>query len=107
LAAIQAVTPSLGVELTPVDVRNASGIEHSIAGLNVWIELRTDRHDQPVGVPSSRVDRASQSDLARLRPERFAVLGAIAVEPATAEWFFTPERARRCCRNEVQAAQRS
>ncbi len=33
LAAIQAVTPSLGVELTPVDVRDASGIEHSIAGL--------------------------------------------------------------------------
>src|SRR6266511_4488706 len=32
LAAIQAVTPSLGVELTPVDVRDASGIEHSIAG---------------------------------------------------------------------------
>jgi len=32
LAAIQ-VTPSLGVELTPVDVRDASGIEHSIAGL--------------------------------------------------------------------------
>jgi putative tryptophan/tyrosine transport system substrate-binding protein len=26
------VAPSLGVELTPVDVREASGIEHSIAG---------------------------------------------------------------------------
>jgi len=50
----------------------------------------------------SRVD-----DLARLRPERLTVLGAIAVEPATAEWFFAPERARRCCRNEVQAARRS
>ena len=31
LAAIQAVAPSLGAELTPVDVRDASGIEHSIA----------------------------------------------------------------------------
>jgi ABC-type uncharacterized transport system substrate-binding protein len=31
LTAIQAVAPSLGVELTPVDVRDASGIEHSIA----------------------------------------------------------------------------
>jgi ABC-type uncharacterized transport system substrate-binding protein len=31
LAAIQAVAPSLGVELTAVDVRDASGIEHSIA----------------------------------------------------------------------------
>jgi putative ABC transport system substrate-binding protein len=31
-AAIQAVAPSLGVELTPVDVRDASGIEHAIAG---------------------------------------------------------------------------
>jgi putative ABC transport system substrate-binding protein len=30
--AIQAVAPSLGVELTPVDVRDASGIEHAIAG---------------------------------------------------------------------------
>ena len=31
LAAIQAVAPSLGVELTPIDVRDASGIEHSTA----------------------------------------------------------------------------
>jgi putative tryptophan/tyrosine transport system substrate-binding protein len=30
--AIQAVAPSLGVELTPVDARDASGIEYSIAG---------------------------------------------------------------------------
>jgi putative tryptophan/tyrosine transport system substrate-binding protein len=30
--AIQAVAPSLGVELTPIDVRDASGIEHTIAG---------------------------------------------------------------------------
>jgi ABC-type uncharacterized transport system substrate-binding protein len=30
--AIQAVAPSLGVELTPVDVREASGIEHAIDG---------------------------------------------------------------------------
>jgi ABC-type uncharacterized transport system substrate-binding protein len=31
LAAIQAVAPSVGVELTPVGLRDASGIEHSIA----------------------------------------------------------------------------
>jgi putative tryptophan/tyrosine transport system substrate-binding protein len=31
LAAIQAVAPSVGVELTPVGLREASGIEHSIA----------------------------------------------------------------------------
>jgi len=31
LAAIQAVAPSVGVDLTPVDLRDASGIEHSIA----------------------------------------------------------------------------
>ena len=31
LTAIQAVAPSLGVELTPVDVRDASGTEHRIA----------------------------------------------------------------------------
>jgi len=31
-AAIQAVAPSLGVELTPVDARDASGIEQTIAG---------------------------------------------------------------------------
>jgi putative tryptophan/tyrosine transport system substrate-binding protein len=30
--AIQAVAPLLGVELTPIDVRDAGGIEHSIAG---------------------------------------------------------------------------
>jgi putative ABC transport system substrate-binding protein len=30
--AIQAVAPSLGVELTPVDARDHSGIEHTIAG---------------------------------------------------------------------------
>jgi putative ABC transport system substrate-binding protein len=32
-AAIQAVAPSFGVELTPVDARDASGIEQTIAGL--------------------------------------------------------------------------
>jgi putative tryptophan/tyrosine transport system substrate-binding protein len=32
LAAIQAVAPSLGVELTPVDARNTSTIEDTIAG---------------------------------------------------------------------------
>src|SRR6516164_5037889 len=31
-AAIQAVAPSLGVELTPVDARDASGIEQTLAG---------------------------------------------------------------------------
>ena len=31
-AAIQAVAPSIGVELTPVDARDASGIEQTIAG---------------------------------------------------------------------------
>jgi putative ABC transport system substrate-binding protein len=30
--AIQAVAPSLGVELTPIDARDASGIEHTIPG---------------------------------------------------------------------------
>jgi putative ABC transport system substrate-binding protein len=30
--AIQAVAPSLGVELTPIDARDASGMEHGIAG---------------------------------------------------------------------------
>ena len=31
-AAIQAVAPALGVELTPIDARDAGGIEHTIAG---------------------------------------------------------------------------
>jgi putative ABC transport system substrate-binding protein len=30
--AIQAVAPALGVELTPIDARDANGIEHTIAG---------------------------------------------------------------------------
>src|SRR5262245_62646282 len=32
-AAIQAVAPPLGVELTPIDARDAGGIEQTIAGL--------------------------------------------------------------------------
>jgi len=54
LAAIHAVAPSLGVELTSVDVRDASGIEHSIAtftpgsncGLIVTISPLALRHRQ-------------------------------------------------------------
>jgi ABC-type uncharacterized transport system substrate-binding protein len=33
-AAIQAVAPSLGVELTPIDARDASGMENTIAGFS-------------------------------------------------------------------------
>ena len=52
MAAIQAVAPSFGVELTPVDVRDASEIERSIAafargsngGLIVTVEPVGDRH---------------------------------------------------------------
>ena len=59
-AAIQAVAPSLGVELTPVDLRDASGIEHGIAtfargsncGLIVTIEPGMRCRLLPTDVPS-------------------------------------------------------
>ena len=44
LAAIQAVAPSLGVELSPIDVRDAGEIERAIIAFARVREWRSDRH---------------------------------------------------------------
>jgi putative ABC transport system substrate-binding protein len=80
LAAIQAVAPSLGVELTPVDVREASGIEHSIAGftqgsdcgLIVTISPLAVRHRELI------IALAARHRLPAVYPERpFVVAGGL------------------------------
>ena len=55
--AIQAVAPSLGVELSPIDVRDAGEIERDIAAFARSLEWRPDRDGEPVGAGSSRTDR--------------------------------------------------
>ena len=42
-AAIQTVAPSLGVEVSPVDVRDAGEIERAITAFARWLEWRPDR----------------------------------------------------------------
>ena len=42
-ARIQAVAPSLGVEVSPVDVRDAGEIERALRGLRARAEWRSDR----------------------------------------------------------------
>jgi putative tryptophan/tyrosine transport system substrate-binding protein len=55
-AAVQAVAPSLGVELSPVDARDAPEIERAVTAfpLRQW---RPDRDAEPSGKPSSQSDR--------------------------------------------------
>ena len=47
--AIQAVAPSLGVELSPIDVRDAGEIERAIAAFARALEWRPDRDGERVG----------------------------------------------------------
>ena len=47
--AIQAVAPSLGVELSPIDVRDAGEIERAIAAFARSAEWRPDRDGERVG----------------------------------------------------------
>jgi putative ABC transport system substrate-binding protein len=53
-AAIQSVAPSLGVELMPIDTRNAGDIERSVATFARETELRADRRDRHLGDHPSR-----------------------------------------------------
>ena len=48
-AAIQAVAPSLGVEVSPVNVRDAGEIERAIAAFARVAEWRPDRDGERVG----------------------------------------------------------
>ena len=49
LAAIQAVAPSFGVEVSPVDVRDAGEIERAVAAFARASEWRPDRDGERVG----------------------------------------------------------
>ena len=55
-AAIQAVAPSLGVEVSPVDVRDAGEIERAVAAFARDAEWRPDRDGERAGDSSSRTD---------------------------------------------------
>ena len=48
-AAVQAVAPSLGVELSPVDVRDAAEIERAVTAFARSVEWRPDRDGERVG----------------------------------------------------------
>jgi putative ABC transport system substrate-binding protein len=56
-AVIQYVAPSVGVEVRPVNVRDASEIERAIHGLRARVEWRPDRDGERVVGGSSRTDR--------------------------------------------------
>ena len=56
-AAIQAVAPSLRVEVSPVNVRDAGEIERAVAAFARCAEWRSDRDGERVGGRSSRTDR--------------------------------------------------
>ena len=57
--AIQAVAPSLGVEVSPVNVRDAGEIERAVAAFARSREWRSDRDGERVGDASSRSDHRS------------------------------------------------
>src|SRR5262249_21883973 len=56
LGAIQAVAPSLGVDLSPIDPRDAVEIERGPHGFLARHERRTDCDDEQTGARSSRPD---------------------------------------------------
>ena len=56
-AAIQAVAPSLGLELSPIDVRDAGEIERAVAAFARASQWRPDRDRERVDGGSSRPDR--------------------------------------------------
>ena len=47
--AIQAVAPSLGVEVSPINARDAGEIERAIDGIRALTEWRPDRDAERVG----------------------------------------------------------
>ena len=54
-AAIQSVAPSLGVELSPVDVRDAAEIERAVTAFARHRKWRSGGDGEPVGRRSSRI----------------------------------------------------
>ena len=88
-AAVQAVAPALGVELSPVDVHDAPEIEQAVAAFAQSGNGGADRNAESGGEPSSRTDRQADGpapsarglrrppvrrcrrpDLLRARPDR-------------------------------------
>ena len=55
-AVIQYVAPSLGVDVSPIDVRDASAIRARPRGLRAFRQWRSDRDREPVIAHSSRTD---------------------------------------------------
>jgi putative tryptophan/tyrosine transport system substrate-binding protein len=55
--AVQIVAPSMGVELSPVDVRDAGEIERAVAAFASGVEWRPDRDGKRIGARSSQTDR--------------------------------------------------
>ena len=67
LAAIQGVAPSLGVELSPLVVRDAAEIERCRRRVRARLERRSDRHHRHVGTSSSRSDHHARSPASAAR----------------------------------------
>ena len=55
-AVIQSVAPSLGMEVSPIDVRDATEIERAVTAFAQLREWRSDRNGERVGGSSSRPD---------------------------------------------------
>ena len=70
--AVQIVAPSLGVELSPVDVRDAGEIERAVAAFASGTEWRPDRDGERTGGRSSQTDHhtggPAQTTRGLLRP---------------------------------------
>ena len=59
--AIQSVAPSFGVELRPVDLRDATEIERAVRGIRTIPKRQLDRHSERVGKHSSRTNHRARS----------------------------------------------
>ena len=72
--AIQSAAPSLGMEASPVNVRDAGEIERDHHGFRAFLEWRRDRDGEPGGVASSRSDRHAGGAAPIARDLRLPVL---------------------------------
>ena len=73
LGAIQGVAPSFGVEVSPIDARDAGGIERAVVRIRARVEWRPDRDDEQVGEAPSRADHqlAARHRLPAVYPMRY------------------------------------
>ena len=76
MGAIQAAAPSFGVELRPVDVRDAGEIERGRHGIRTRVEWRPDRDGERVWVGIHRdliITLAARHQLPAVYSDRFFV----------------------------------